>query len=55
MREKERKAVKAAVRKKKPAKQQTLSLDRVVDGPYTLPSLELLVAGDPPKKMSAAE
>ncbi len=40
-------------RKKKPAKQQTLSLDRVVDGPYTLPPLDLLIAGDPPKRRSA--
>jgi len=31
-----------------------LSLDRVVDGPYTLPSLSLLVAGEPPKVRSAA-
>ena len=29
-------------------------LDRVVEGPYILPSLNLLVAGDPPKKRSAA-
>ncbi len=28
--------------------------DRPVDGLYTLPSLDLLVAGDPPKKRSAA-
>ncbi|HET6735333.1 FtsK/SpoIIIE family DNA translocase [Mycobacterium sp.] len=45
----------ARTRKKKPAKQQqTLSLDRVVDGPYTLPSLDLLISGDPPKRRSAA-
>jgi S-DNA-T family DNA segregation ATPase FtsK/SpoIIIE len=36
------------------AKQDTLELDRVVEGLYTLPSLNLLVAGDPPKKRSAA-
>jgi S-DNA-T family DNA segregation ATPase FtsK/SpoIIIE len=36
------------------ATQDTLVLDRVVDGPYVLPSLNLLVAGDPPKKRSAA-
>ncbi|WP_120313236.1 FtsK/SpoIIIE family DNA translocase [Mycolicibacterium elephantis] len=41
-------------RKKKPARKQALSLDRVVDGPYTLPSLDLLVMGDPPKRRSAA-
>ncbi|MCG5433841.1 DNA translocase FtsK [Mycobacterium sp. MYCO198283] len=35
-------------------RQETLALDRVVDGPYTLPSLDLLVAGDPPKRHSAA-
>ncbi|HEY2448900.1 MAG TPA: DNA translocase FtsK, partial [Mycobacterium sp.] len=39
---------------KSPGKQDTLVLDRVVEGPYALPSLSLLVAGDPPKKRSAA-
>jgi S-DNA-T family DNA segregation ATPase FtsK/SpoIIIE len=29
-------------------------MDRVVEGPYVLPSLELLVAGDPPKTLTAA-
>ncbi len=35
-------------------KQDTQALDRVVEGPYTLPPLDLLIAGDPPKKRSAA-
>jgi DNA segregation ATPase FtsK/SpoIIIE, S-DNA-T family len=35
-------------------KQQTEVMDRVVEGPYNLPPLSLLVAGDPPKKRSAA-
>jgi S-DNA-T family DNA segregation ATPase FtsK/SpoIIIE len=29
-------------------------LDRVVEGPYTLPSLDLLIPGDPPKKRSVS-
>ncbi|TPG37009.1 FtsK/SpoIIIE family DNA translocase [Mycolicibacterium hodleri] len=39
---------------RKPNKTDTLVLDRVVEGTYVLPSLDLLVAGDPPKLRSAA-
>ncbi|MGV0742296.1 DNA translocase FtsK 4TM domain-containing protein [Mycolicibacterium sp. XJ870] len=32
----------------------TLVLDRIVEGPYVLPPLDLLIAGDPPKLRTAA-
>jgi len=35
-------------------KQEMLELDRVVEGPYHLPSMDLLKKGDPPKRRSAA-
>jgi S-DNA-T family DNA segregation ATPase FtsK/SpoIIIE len=50
-------APKTRKRPAKPSKKpdtDTLTLDRVVEGPYALPSLDLLVAGDPPKIRSAA-
>lgn len=47
-----RKKPEAAKPAKKP--EETLVLDRVVEGPYVLPSLDLLVAGDPPKLRTAA-
>jgi len=47
-------ALPAAKARKKPRKEPTLNLDRVVEGPYTLPSLELLIAGDPPKRLTSA-
>ncbi|MDT5091929.1 MAG: segregation ATPase FtsK/SpoIIIE, family [Mycobacterium sp.] len=47
--------VKPARRAQKPARSQPTgkepaTVDRVVEGPYSLPSLDLLIAGDPPKK-----
>ncbi len=42
-------------RKKAPAKPAKAEpLDRVVEGSYTLPALDLLIPGDPPKRRSAA-
>ncbi|HET7741156.1 MAG TPA: DNA translocase FtsK [Mycobacterium sp.] len=49
--------VRPARRKKEPKKPEaamTAVLDRVVEGPYALPPLDLLVAGDPPKLRTAA-
>jgi S-DNA-T family DNA segregation ATPase FtsK/SpoIIIE len=42
-----------AARGRRRGKRRTDALDRVVEGPYMLPSMSLLVAGDPPKKRSA--
>ncbi len=42
-----------ATRRKK-AKRSTPVPDRVVEGPYTLPSLDLLKKGDPPKRRSSS-
>jgi len=41
-------------RRRGKAEQDPIELDRVVEGPYALPPLSLLVAGDPPRKRSAA-
>nr|WP_296770604.1 DNA translocase FtsK [Rhodococcus sp. (in: high G+C Gram-positive bacteria)] len=38
----------------KPAEDDKIVVDRVVDGDYTLPSLSLLIDGDPPKTRSQA-
>jgi S-DNA-T family DNA segregation ATPase FtsK/SpoIIIE len=46
--------VKAPKAPKVKPQEETLVVDRVVEGPYVLPSLDLLVAGDPPKLRSAA-
>jgi DNA segregation ATPase FtsK/SpoIIIE, S-DNA-T family len=43
----------ARSRRRASRNQDNQALDRVVEGPYTLPSLDLLIAGDPPKKRSA--
>ena len=40
-------------RRGKKASRDFAGLDRVIDGPYTLPSLDLLMPGDPPKRRSA--
>jgi S-DNA-T family DNA segregation ATPase FtsK/SpoIIIE len=41
-------------RRRKAAKSEAMVVDRVVEGPYHLPPLNLLIPGDPPKKRSAA-
>jgi S-DNA-T family DNA segregation ATPase FtsK/SpoIIIE len=46
--------VKATPKRRKPKKTDTLVLDRVVEGPYTLPAMDLLIAGDPPKLLTPA-
>ncbi len=41
-------------RRKAAAKAEAMVADRIVEGPYHLPSLNLLIPGDPPKKRSTA-
>ena len=45
---------KAETPKTEKPRQETKAIGRVVDGPYSLPSLDLLIAGDPPKRRSSA-
>jgi DNA segregation ATPase FtsK/SpoIIIE, S-DNA-T family len=45
---------KAARRRGRKSTRDFAALDRVVEGPYTLPSLDLLIAGDPPKRRSSS-
>jgi S-DNA-T family DNA segregation ATPase FtsK/SpoIIIE len=45
---------KAGRRSGRKSTREFAALDRVVEGPYTLPPLDLLIAGDPPKRRSSA-
>jgi DNA segregation ATPase FtsK/SpoIIIE, S-DNA-T family len=45
--------IKPTRRRSKKLSRETVVKDRVVEGPYVLPSLDLLIAGDPPKRRSA--
>lgn len=47
-------AKKAPKKEAVPARNETVVLDRVVDGPYALPPLNLLIAGEPPKRLTSA-